>query len=195
MKIHSLKILDYPPIKNLHLENLGDVVIIAGANGSGKTRLKQAIVQTFGGSPLIDLKIKATREDKINSFQREFIEIFRDRPNQIFNNYINSRRFKEGKYLGSFVQIDSQRNIERIRYSSVAAQVPDPDDEHTLTNFYHQNLSARSQDFMDYIHQKVAAYDRKISQVAKVGWFKLFCATQQKPNTKSEKISCQKKSH
>lgn len=36
MKIISIEITDFPPIKNLKLENLGNTVIIAGANGSEK---------------------------------------------------------------------------------------------------------------------------------------------------------------
>lgn len=68
MKITSLEITDFPPIKNLKIENLGDIVIIAGANGCGKTRLKSAIVQTLQGSSSISLKLKATRQEEIDSF-------------------------------------------------------------------------------------------------------------------------------
>ena len=50
MKITYLKLTDFKPIKNIEIENLGDIVIIAGANGSGKTRLKQAIVQSPVGT-------------------------------------------------------------------------------------------------------------------------------------------------
>lgn len=47
MKIQALKISDYSPIKNFEIDNLGNIVIIAGTNGSGKSRLMQAIINTF----------------------------------------------------------------------------------------------------------------------------------------------------
>jgi predicted ATP-binding protein involved in virulence len=78
MKLVSIEINDFNPIKYLKLENLGDVVIIAGANGSGKTRLKQAIIQTLQqpSNPKINMKIKATRkEEKDKYFNGEYIEI------------------------------------------------------------------------------------------------------------------------
>jgi recombinational DNA repair ATPase RecF len=52
MKISSVAIKDFPPIKNLAVEGMGNMVILAGVNGSGKSRLKDAIIQTFQGSPV-----------------------------------------------------------------------------------------------------------------------------------------------
>ncbi len=64
MKIKSLKVTDYKPIKHLSIENLGNTVIIAGANGSGKTRFKEAIIQTLQGKALMDMTIEATRTEE-----------------------------------------------------------------------------------------------------------------------------------
>ena len=64
MKIQSLEIADYQPIKHLKLDNLGNAIIIAGANGSGKTRLKQAIVSTLQGSPVMNMTLAATRVEE-----------------------------------------------------------------------------------------------------------------------------------
>lgn len=78
MKIKSLKTTDYQPIKNLELDNLGNIVIIAGANGTGKTRLKQAIIQTLGeaSSPVMDLTLVATRpEKKISISRAKFLKL------------------------------------------------------------------------------------------------------------------------
>ncbi len=50
MRIKSFILEDYPPIKKLEIDELGSTVVIAGANGSGETRLKQAIVSTLQGN-------------------------------------------------------------------------------------------------------------------------------------------------
>ena len=64
MRIKSFKITDFKTIKNIEMGNLGDIIIIAGANGAGKTRLKQAIVQTLQGNPIMDMTIEATRKEE-----------------------------------------------------------------------------------------------------------------------------------
>ena len=168
MKIQSMEISNYPPIKNLKLDDLGNVVIIAGANGSGKTRLKQAIVQTLQGSVSMSMTLKATRKDEKKEFQNDTIVINQGQQNEILNNYMNSRRFGRGRYVGSLVQIDSHRNIQTTSYQQIKWQVTDPDDQETPGTFYCSDFSGRWQNFMNYIHEKVAAYDGKLSEEVKI---------------------------
>jgi len=47
MRIDRINLQDHPPIKEFKIEISSNVVIVAGANGSGKTRLKEALVNTF----------------------------------------------------------------------------------------------------------------------------------------------------
>lgn len=164
MKIVSLEIKDYPPIKNLKIENLGNIVIIAGANGSGKTRLKDALVASLQGTPTMSIQIKATRDEEKTSFGGEIISAQQGQKNQALNKYMSSRRFGRGRYVGSLVQIDSQRNIQTTTYSQISYQVTDPDDQETPSNFYYQNFTNRWQDFMNYIHQKVAAHKNSLAE-------------------------------
>jgi predicted ATPase len=168
MKILSLEINDFPPIKHLKLSNLGETVIIAGANGSGKTRLKQAIVQTLQGSPVIDLTIGATRkEEREKYFNGESISIEKGHPNDTLNNYISSRKYLSAGYVGSLVQIDSNRNVEALKYKPVNWLGGDPDDLETAGTFYFSAFSNRWSDFMNYIHQKAAARDKKLADEVK----------------------------
>lgn len=104
-------LVDFMPIKNLSLSKLGSTVVIAGANGSGKTRLKLAIVQTLQGSPLMDMTIIATRNEEKEEkyFNGSKIEIKRGVRNPVLENYINSRKYGAGKYVGSLVQIHTRQ--------------------------------------------------------------------------------------
>lgn len=163
MKIQSLEITDYPPIKYLKLENLGNIVIIAGANGSGKTRLKQAIVQTLQNNSVMNLTIAATRQREEDYFSGEAIKIEKSTRNQIFQKYVSSRNYGQGEYVGSFVQIDADRDIKTVKYTPINYQINDPDEQSTPNNFYGQPFSTRWQDFVNYIHLKVAAYKNKIA--------------------------------
>lgn len=163
MKITSLEIKDYPPIKNLKMEGLGDIVIIAGANGSGKSRLKEAIVSTLQGSNQMSISLLATRDKEREDFGSETLTTTQGTQNPTLAEYMRKRRFGRGQYVGSLVQIDSQRNIQTTQYQQVSWQVSDPDENETPSTFYYQNFTNRWQDFMNYIHQKVAAYQNQLA--------------------------------
>lgn len=169
MKILSIEINDFHPIKNLKLDNLGSTVIIAGANGSGKTRLKQAIVQTLQGSPLISMTIAATRkeEEEAKYFNGKTISVTKGVQNQVLNNYINSRKYLSSGYVGSLVQIDSNRNVETLKYTPVNWLGGDPDDTESELTFYFNPFSNRWSNFMQYIHQKAASRDKKLADELK----------------------------
>lgn len=169
MKIESFTLTDYKPIKRLHIERLGSTVVIAGANGSGKTRLKQAIIQTLQGSPLMDMKIVATREEEKEQkyFNGDSTTVNKGQTNKVLTNYINSRKYGSGRYVGSLVQIDSDRSVKTLKFSPVNWLGGDPDDTESLSNFYLGNFTSRWQDFMNYIHQKSAARDKKLAEVIK----------------------------
>ena len=169
MRIKSFKITDFKPIKNIEMGSLGDIVIIAGANGAGKTRLKQAIVQTLQGNPIMDMTIEATRkeEEEPKYFNGTSIEVKKGQQNQVLKNYINSRKYGAGKYVGSLVQIDSNRSIQSISYNQVNWLGGDPDDALAPSNFYFSAFSGRWQNFVNYIHQKSASRDKKLADSLK----------------------------
>lgn len=169
MKIASITLRDYKPIKLLSLRDLGDTVVIAGANGSGKTRLKQAIVQTLQGSPQMDMTILATREEEKDAryFNGDSITVAQGKPNEVLKNYTNSRKYGAGRYVGSLVQIDSDRSVQPLKYAQVNWLGGDPDDAESAVNFYFNPFTNRWSDFMNYIHQKSAARDKKLAEILK----------------------------
>ncbi len=168
MKITSLEINNFPPIKNFKIEDFGDVTIIAGANGSGKTRLKDAIVQTFQGGLQIGLTIKATRKEETKAFGGDSISTQQGETNETLKQYIKNRRFGgRARYVGSLVQIDSDRDIHTINYSKVDWLGADPDDTETPFNWGYRSFADRWQEFMNYIHQKYAVRDKKLAEELK----------------------------
>ena len=54
-----MELNDFSPIKHFSIKKLGNTIIIAGANGSGKTRLKDAIVKDAS---------RSTANGYVNSF-------------------------------------------------------------------------------------------------------------------------------
>lgn len=169
MKIESLTLTDHKPISMLSIDKLGDTVIIAGANGSGKTRLKQAIVQTLQGASQMDMTIAATRNEERESkyFNGDSITVKKGQNNETLKNYINSRKYGSGRFVGSLVQIDSDRSVKALSFNPVNWLGGDPDDAESSSNFYFRSFTNRWQDFMNYIHQKSAARDKKLAEAMK----------------------------
>jgi len=169
MRIKSFKLTNHKPITNLEISDLGDIVIIAGANGSGKTRLKQAIVTTLQGNPLVSMTLEATRKEEEDPkyFGGSEINVVQGQKNQILTNYINSRKYGSGRYVGSLVQIDSNRSIQTLKYNAVNWLGGDPDDRVSPSNFYFNPFTNRWQDFVNYIHQKSASRDKKLADELK----------------------------
>ncbi len=165
MKIKSIKLTDYPPIGNFEVTDLGSTIVIAGANGSGKTRIKEAIVTTLKGNPVMDAVIAATRpeEEDPKYFNGSEVIVRKGQKNNTLGNYMGSRIFGKGRYVGSLVQIDSTRSVENIKYQPVNWLGGDPDDSNTAWNFYFSAFQNRWQDFVNYIHQKTAARGKKIA--------------------------------
>jgi ABC-type dipeptide/oligopeptide/nickel transport system ATPase component len=161
MKIKSIHAQDIPPIKNLSIENLGSVVIVAGANGSGKSNLKQAIINTFQNptSPQVDLVIESTRDrEEKDRWGSEQLNIVRGTNNNPFVTYMNSRN-RGGTYTGNVIQIDSQRSISNVQYQPINLSTPDPDDVDSDSKWYLSPFTSRWQEVVNRIFQKSANRD------------------------------------
>ncbi len=70
MRIKSIDAKNILPITHFEVNNLSNIVVIAGPNGVGKTRLTQAVINKFqnlNSSPQLRLVIEATtNEEKKN---------------------------------------------------------------------------------------------------------------------------------
>jgi len=169
VKITEIELKDYAPIKYLKLDKLGNVVIIAGANGAGKTRIKSAIVSTFqSGKPQLNMKIKATKREEVEKyFKGQELHVTVGTVNQVLKDYIQTRKYTSSQYVGSVVQIDSNRNIQSTGFAPVNWLGGDPDDLEGAGLYYANPFSNRWNEFMNYIHQKAAARDKKIADIVK----------------------------
>jgi predicted ATP-dependent endonuclease of OLD family len=163
MKIRSLHVENIPPIKNLSLKNLEDIVIIAGANGSGKSNLKQAIINSFinPSSPVIDMTIQSTKSEETERWKNENIQLTRGQQNTEFVEYMNSRT-RGGTYTGSVIQIDSQRNLNPVIFQPLNLSVPDPDDVEIDNKYFLNQFTNRWQDVVNKIYQKKANWNTKL---------------------------------
>ena len=67
MRLTSIVVKDWPPIRRFEIEDLSDVVVLAGPNGVGKTRLLARIMEYLSnpqGYPGYVATIEATSDEE-----------------------------------------------------------------------------------------------------------------------------------
>lgn len=169
MRILSIRATDTPPIRCFEASELGDIVIFAGANGSGKTRLKDAIINAFRTpkSPKVEMTIRSTRPDQEAATwgMEEIVLKPNDRSN-VLHQYMHSRT-RGGTYTGSVIHIDSNRSVSPISFQQISLATPDPDDVDIEYTYFLSPFVGRWQDLVNKIFQKVANRDYKIAEYVK----------------------------
>ena len=168
MRIDRIILQDHPPIKMFEVETSSNVVIIAGANGSGKTRLKEALVSTFRSpnNPLASLSISATRDKEEAAWGGASFDVTAGQPCSILLNYLATRTRTQA-YTGTIIQIDSDRAVQPVKFELISLATVDPDDEDVNYNYYLNPFINRWQQLVNKIYKKAANRDQKIAKFTK----------------------------
>ncbi|MES1218868.1 MAG: AAA family ATPase [Bacteroidota bacterium] len=139
MRIKNLEINNWQVIREANFNELGDLVVIAGPNGVGKTKIKEAIVYIFqnGGSPPAGSKVvlEATSKEERDTWGKTEFSL----PQGIFASIFN-RQNKRLKTNSRLIQVDSNRNIDSFQFQQLAFnQIGNPAEE-TVAPDYGTNL-------------------------------------------------------
>src|SRR4030042_1622811 len=77
MRLNRISVTDVPPIKNFDVSDLSNIIVLAGPNGVGKTRLAQAILSHFQnptGFNNVQLVLHATTEEELQDWGKNEID-------------------------------------------------------------------------------------------------------------------------
>lgn len=146
MKINELTLKNHQVIREVSLTNLRDFVVIAGPNGVGKTKIKDAICYVFqnGGNPPpgSPVLLEATNDEERTNWGGDTVQL----PNTSFWSYI-SRSRKKIKTRARLIQIDSSRQVETISFQQINfAQIGNPEEETTGHDYGYMKVSDRFKD-------------------------------------------------
>src|SRR5882672_7035022 len=168
MRIDRISLRDFPPIKAFDAQTSSSVVIIAGANGSGKTRLKEAIVNSFRNPrrPQASLSLTATRQDEEEAWKAKSIQVTAGQDSPPLGAYLSTRSMAQA-YIGTAVQIDSDRAVQPIRFENFSLATEDPDDLAVNYSWYLNPFIGRWQELVNKIYKKAANRDQKIAKFVK----------------------------
>ena len=168
MRITAISVNDVPPVKCFNISGLSNVVVIAGRNGVGKTRLVQQLVnycQNPTNNQNIQLVLDATCETEVEAWGKPQIDTANVQDAQLLKKILQINRLRRN-WKSSIVNIESDRSIRKIDPYRFSFDVVDPDVESVDWNFTFGGFQNRYQDTIHSIFRKVHAHRNKISSKA-----------------------------
>ena len=168
MRITAISVNDVPPVKCFNISGLSNVVVIAGRNGVGKTRLVQQLVnycQNPTNNQNIQLVIDATCETEVEAWGKPQIDTINVQDAMLLQNILQANRLRRN-WKSSVVNIESDRSIRKIDPYKFSFDVVDPDEESISWNFTFGGFQNRYQDTIHAIFRKVHAHRNMISSKA-----------------------------
>jgi hypothetical protein len=168
MRLTSIAAADIKPIKSFSVANLSDVVVIAGPNGVGKTRLITAMVaffQSANSNAPIKLTLDATSDTERSDWGKSSLNTA-DPTDVAKLAHTLQKAKKRSNWESSVLNFESDRSIQQVAPYSFNWDYEDPDLEAVTWNFGLGGLRGRFQDTLHSIFRKVRSRREKIAKRA-----------------------------
>lgn len=168
MLLKSIKAKNILPVMRFEVDNLSDVVVLAGRNGVGKTRLLQALINGFQnpvGQQNTQFIIEATNDEERKRWGKNTLDTGIQQDAILLQSTLHENRLRRN-WSGSVINIESDRSIQIVKPYQFSFDAVDPDKEQIGWNFMLGGLRARHQDTLHSIFRKVHSHRNKISSLA-----------------------------
>ena len=163
MKIKNITATDIPPIKNFMADDLKDLVVIAGPNGVGKTRLVDGMLnnlrspeRSMRGGPLTTLNfiIEATDKSERETWGRSELDTaILEQASTLARSYSKFR--KRHNFRNSVLYYESNRAIQQVKPFPFEFDMPDPLEENVPYDCALAGFSDRWEDTQHAIFKKL----------------------------------------
>ncbi|MBT9167617.1 MAG: hypothetical protein DDT19_00955 [Syntrophomonadaceae bacterium] len=168
MRLKSIYTKNIPPVKLFNVDDLSDVIVIAGPNGVGKTRLIQGLLQYFQSptsNPNIRLVLEATSDDERNDWGKTSLDTSLNEDAHKLTRTLQKARSR-GNWKSSVLNFESDRTIQQINPFQFSWDFFDPWEESIGWNTTFSGLRDRFQDTLHSIFRKVASQREQIARKA-----------------------------
>ncbi len=157
MRLHTIDITNVPPVHQFSVTDLADVIVVAGPNGVGKTRLVQAVVDAFrspGSYPNIRLVVQATTPQERVEWGREQVDTVVPQEAQALAGTIQRNR-KRTHWESSVFQFESDRANPQYHAYQFSWDASDPWEELIGWDWGLNSMRNRYQDTISSLFRKV----------------------------------------
>jgi predicted ATPase len=167
MRIHAIHAKNIPPVENFEVENLSDLVVIAGSNGVGKTRLISSLLQYLQNfnNPNIIFIIVATDKTEESAWNKKILNTSDANDIKLLKTTLQQNRLRRN-FVNSILYYESDRSIQKIKPYAFTWDTPDPWVEQVSWNIACGGLQNRFQDTLHAIFKKIQNQKTSIASTA-----------------------------
>lgn len=168
MRIQAVEIRNYPPISQLKAEELSNIVVFAGPNGVGKTRLIRALLEVFqnpAGTTNVKLQIAATSESEKKVWESNVLDTSQPSDAQKLARTLR-RGQKRGGWRSSAILYDSNRQFRTVAPVQWSWTFTDPMEEAVTWNLLFKPFVDRFQDTLQSLHRMLGRHRTEIAKKA-----------------------------
>lgn len=131
MRISSITVNAIPPIHYFKADNLSDVVVIAGQNGIGKSRLVNSLLHRFQNhqpSSNVNFSVEATSENERKSWGKTTLDTTNQDDIKKLAATLQAQKNRT-KWNSSVIYFESDRVVTKIDPYPFNWDSPDPENE------------------------------------------------------------------
>ena len=121
MRIASITVVDVPPVRRFEVKGLSDLVVIAGPNGVGKTRLVSSLLAHLRnpGKQQVSFEIEATDDSERSAWGKTLLNTCNADDAQKMRGMVQQNRSRRN-FKNSVLYYESNRAIQRGCQSPLA---------------------------------------------------------------------------
>lgn len=168
MRLAAITVANIGGLDRVEISDLSDVVVFAGPNGVGKTRLIHALIQFFrdprpGGNvqiavePTSDLERSAWKQNRLDTASGEDVTRLRA---------VLQRSQRRNRYRSTVLNFESDRSIRQVKPFTFSWDFADPYEEDVGWDQSYNFLHDRFQDVQHSLFKLVESQRRKIAEQA-----------------------------
>ncbi len=173
MRIKRISATDIPPVETFIADDLKDLVVIAGPNGVGKTRLIDGILNYFRtfqpnmGGHLTNLSfiIEATDPSEGEIWGQQELDTTDPQHAATLTDFLRQNR-RRRNFRNSVLYYESNRTIQQVTPFQFQFDLPDPWEEHVSWDFALGGLNHRWEDTQHAIFKKLESQRTSIGNRA-----------------------------
>ena len=167
MRIASITVADVPPVKRFEVKGLSDLVVIAGPNGVGKTRLVSSLLAHLRnpGKQQVSFEIEATDDTERSAWGKTLLNTTNADDAKKMHGMLQQNRSRRN-YKNSVLYYESNRAIQNVNPLTFQWEFADPYEEQIGWDLSFGGLAGRWQDTQHSIFKKIQSQKMAIANRA-----------------------------
>jgi len=165
VRIRTLHVSQVPPIQHFSVDGISDVLVVAGPNGVGKTRLIQVILEAFqrgNPHPNVRMVVEATCDEERTAWTKTLLDTQQAADVATLMRTLQPNRVRTSS-SSSIFQFESDRTIQQLQPYNFTWDYADPFAESIGWGVTISRLRDRFQDTVHSLFRKVRARREQIA--------------------------------